>query len=74
MNRSVGLLGEAGVATARTLTYADGKTRLSSLNVGAQPYVSISLRYSFSKKEHWEDFGEVQAKSEGQCHCRQIHA
>jgi hypothetical protein len=62
LNRSVGLLGEGGVATARTLTYADGKTRLSSLNVGAQPYVSISLWYSFSKKEHWENFGEGSGK------------
>jgi hypothetical protein len=57
LNRSVGLLGEAGVATSRTLSYADGKTRLSSLDVRAQPYVSISLRYSFSKHGHWEDFG-----------------
>jgi hypothetical protein len=62
LNRSVALLGEAGIATARTLSYADGKTRLFSLNVGAQPYVSISLRYSFSKKEHWEDFGEGSGK------------
>ena len=58
LNRSVALLGEAGVATARTLSYADGKTRLSSLHVGAEPYVSISLRYSFSKEERWEDFGK----------------
>jgi hypothetical protein len=57
LNRSVALLGEAGVATARTLTFADGKTRLSSLDAGAKPYVSISLRYSFSKQEHWEEFG-----------------
>lgn len=57
LNRSVALLGEAGVATSRTLTFADGKTTLSSLNAGAEPYVSISLRYSFSKKGHWEDFG-----------------
>jgi hypothetical protein len=57
LNRSVGLLGEAGVATSRTLTFADGRTALSSLNTGAAPYVSISLRYSFSKKGHWEDFG-----------------
>jgi hypothetical protein len=57
LNRSVALLSEAGVATARTLTFADGKTTLSSLNIGAKPYVSISLRYSFSKQGHWEDFG-----------------
>ena len=57
LNRSVALLGEAGVATARTLTYADGKTKLFSPDVGAKPYVSISLRYSFSKQGHWEDFG-----------------
>jgi hypothetical protein len=62
LNRSVALLGDAGVATARTLTYADGKTRLSTLDVGAQPYVSISLRYSFSKQGHWEDFGEGSSK------------
>jgi hypothetical protein len=58
LNKSVALLGEAGVATARTLSYADGKTRLSSLHVGAEPYVSLSLRYSFSKRERWEDFGK----------------
>jgi hypothetical protein len=57
LNPSVALLGEAGVVTVRTLTFADGKTTLSSLNIGAKPYVSISLRYSFSKKGHWEDFG-----------------
>jgi hypothetical protein len=57
LNPSVALLGEAGVATARTLTFADGKTRLSSLQAGVEPYVSISLRYSFSKHAHWEDFG-----------------
>jgi opacity protein-like surface antigen len=62
LNRSVSLLGDAGVATARTLTYADGKTRLSSLDVGAEPYVSISLRYSFSKQARWEDFGEGSSK------------
>jgi hypothetical protein len=55
LNRSVTLLGEAGVATARTLEFADGKTTPSSLNIGAKPYVSISLRYSFSKRGHWED-------------------
>jgi uncharacterized protein DUF6268 len=57
LNRSVALLGDVGVATARSLSYADGKTKLSTLDVGAQPYVSVSLRYSFSKKGHWEDFG-----------------
>jgi hypothetical protein len=55
LNRSVTLLGEAGVATARTLEFADGKTTLSSLNIGAKPYLSIGLRYSFSKRGHWED-------------------
>jgi hypothetical protein len=58
LNPSVALLGEAGIATLRKLTFADGKTTLSSLNIGAKPYVSISLRYSFSKKEHWEDSGK----------------
>jgi hypothetical protein len=58
LNRSVALLGEAGVATSRTLSYADGKTKLSSLHVGAEPYASISLRFSFSKQERWEDFGK----------------
>lgn len=57
LTRSVGLLGEAGVATARTLSYADGKTRLSSFHLGAEPYVSISLRFGLSKHGHWEDFG-----------------
>lgn len=55
LNRSLTLLGEAGVATARTLEFAGGKTTLSSMNIGAKPYVSISLRYSFSKQRHWED-------------------
>ena len=58
LNRSVALLGEAGVASARTLTFADDKTRLSSLDVGASPYVSISLRYSFSRQERWEELGK----------------
>jgi hypothetical protein len=57
LNRSVALLGEAGVATARNLTFADGKTKLSSFSVGAQPYVSITLRYSFSRQGPWEDLG-----------------
>ena len=57
LSQSVALLGEAGVATARTLTFADGKTKLASLDVGAKPYVSINLRYSFSKRGPWEDFG-----------------
>jgi hypothetical protein len=57
LSRHVALLGEAGVAMARTLTYEDGKARLASLDVGAEPYASIALRYSFSKQGHWEDFG-----------------
>ena len=55
LNRSLTLLGGAGIATARTLEFADGKITLSSLNIGAKPYVSISVRYSFSKHGHWED-------------------
>jgi opacity protein-like surface antigen len=58
LNQSLALLGEAGVAADRKLTFADGNTALSSLDVPAKPYVSISLRYSFSKKRHWEDFGK----------------
>lgn len=57
LNRSLALFGEGGMAAARTLTYADGKTKLSSLAVGAQPYVTISLRYFFSKRSRWDDFG-----------------
>ena len=34
-----------------------GKLLLSSLHVGAEPFVSIGLRYSLSKQGHWEDFG-----------------
>jgi hypothetical protein len=58
LNQSLALLGEAGVVADRKLTFADGSTALSSLDVPAKPYVSISLRYSFSKKRQWEDFGK----------------
>lgn len=58
LNESLALLGEAGAATDRKLTFADGNTALSSLDVSAKPYVSISLRCSFSKQRHWEDFGK----------------
>jgi hypothetical protein len=58
LNGPVALLGEAGVATARTLTYADGRTALFSQDVGATPYVSIRLRYVFAKQGRWEDFGK----------------
>jgi len=58
LNQSLALLGEAGVVADRKLTFADRSTALSSLDVPAKPYVSISLRYSFSKKRHWEDFGK----------------
>jgi hypothetical protein len=56
LNPSITVLGEVRATMARPLTFADGKTTLSSLNIGAKPYLSISLRYSFSKKGHWEDF------------------
>jgi hypothetical protein len=57
LGRSLVLAAEAGIATARRLTFADGKTELQALDVGKKPYVSINLRYSFSTRRPWEGFG-----------------
>lgn len=54
VGRSLALFGEAGVATARTVMFADGKTELFSATAATQPYFTVSLRVSFKKTGRWD--------------------
>ena len=54
VGRVLALVAEAGVATARKVMFADGKTQLFSASAATAPYLSISVRVSFRKTGGWD--------------------